>query len=65
MKKVFNVINEGIERLEEMEADGLLKIGNCHLENAKGKPFLRNICMAFDAKLWRKTTRSAIVSTTC
>lgn len=64
-KKVFNVINEGIERLEEMEVDGLLKIGNCHLEvTQKGKPFLRNICMAFDAKLWRKQPEAQLFSTT-
>lgn len=63
--KVFNIIYEGIDRLKEMEADGLLKIGPYHLEvTQKGKTFLRNICMAFDAKLWRKQPEAQLFSTT-
>jgi oxygen-independent coproporphyrinogen-3 oxidase len=46
-------------RLEDMENDGLVIL----LENGVkvtdvGVPFLRNICMAFDARLWRSDSLS-------
>src|SRR5690606_14162085 len=48
----FETLPEVLERLEEMEADGLMKIqGNNIQVTEKGKPFVRNICMAFDLLL--------------
>jgi oxygen-independent coproporphyrinogen-3 oxidase len=43
----------GLERAKMLEADGLIIIGKCSLTVTPiGKRFLRNICMAFDARLW-------------
>jgi oxygen-independent coproporphyrinogen-3 oxidase len=54
-----------LERLSEVENDGLIEIhGNSILVKEKGRPFLRNICMAFDARLWRKQPESLIFSQT-
>jgi len=54
-----------LERLSEVENDGLIEIhGNSILVKEKGRPFLRNICMAFDARLWRKQPESVIFSQT-
>ena len=44
-----------VDKLHEMEQDGLLKIGMKTLKiTEKGRPFVRNICMAFDLLLHRK-----------
>jgi oxygen-independent coproporphyrinogen-3 oxidase len=45
------------ERLEPLERDELVKLTNktCEVTDA-GRPFLRNICMAFDACLARDST---------
>lgn len=56
-------IDAAIERLTEMEMDGLLSITPYRLNvTPEGKAFLRNICMAFDAKLWRKQSAVEIFS---
>jgi oxygen-independent coproporphyrinogen-3 oxidase len=40
------------DRLLELENDGLVNLGDtCCAITETGKPFLRNICMAFDARL--------------
>jgi oxygen-independent coproporphyrinogen-3 oxidase len=45
----------GLHRMEEMVADGLLEQGPFHLRvTPMGRPFLRNLCMALDARLWRE-----------
>jgi oxygen-independent coproporphyrinogen-3 oxidase len=45
----FEEIYDVLENLEEMIADGLVDITNtCLKVTEKGKPFVRNICMAFD-----------------
>ena len=52
-----------VDRLKEMEKDGLITISPFHLKvNNKGIPFLRNICMAFDARLWKNTPQTQIFS---
>lgn len=46
------LVFEAEDRLQEMIQDGLLTIENCTLiVTDRGKPFVRNICMAFDEKL--------------
>lgn len=48
-------LQEGLLRLEELANDGLIEldIAGAHLKVTKtGKRFLRNICMALDARLW-------------
>lgn len=52
-------------RLAEAKADGLVRIEGGHCEiTPRGKPFLRNVCMAFDARLSRKTPDTQIFSRT-
>jgi len=56
-------LGEAIPRLREMENDGLVVLKPFHLSvTRKGRAFLRNICMAFDARLWRKAPESQIFS---
>lgn len=43
----------GLVRAKLLESDGLIRIGDSHMVvTPLGKRFLRNICMAFDARLW-------------
>jgi oxygen-independent coproporphyrinogen III oxidase len=52
-------------KLAEAESDGLVRIGRRHCEiTPEGKAFLRNVCMAFDARLARKTPETQIFSRT-
>lgn len=54
-----------LEQLDEMEIDGLIKIEPHKLKVTKsGKPFLRNICMAFDLRLKRKAPKTQLFSMT-
>jgi oxygen-independent coproporphyrinogen-3 oxidase len=52
-------------RLGELERDGLVKLSNqrCQI-TAAGKPFMRNICMAFDAHLAQTPTGTRLFSRT-
>lgn len=54
---------EGIDRLKDMEADGLVVLEPYRLTVTEtGKAFLRNICMCLDARYWRKTPASKTFS---
>nr|VFK24040.1 MAG: oxygen-independent coproporphyrinogen-3 oxidase [Candidatus Kentron sp. MB]VFK34110.1 MAG: oxygen-independent coproporphyrinogen-3 oxidase [Candidatus Kentron sp. MB]VFK76744.1 MAG: oxygen-independent coproporphyrinogen-3 oxidase [Candidatus Kentron sp. MB] len=56
---------DGLARMREVEADGLVVIHDDHLEiTPQGRPFLRNICMALDARLWRNEPSTRIFSQT-
>ncbi len=58
-------IPEIILQLKEMEKDGLLHINTNGIEvNEAGKPFVRNICMAFDLRLKRKLPDTSLFSMT-
>lgn len=53
------------EKLEEMQKDGLVKIQGSHCEvTEEGRAFLRNVCMAFDARLIRKAPETRLFSQT-
>ncbi|HKC62353.1 MAG TPA: hypothetical protein VKB86_01890, partial [Pyrinomonadaceae bacterium] len=53
------------ERLAEMSRDRLVRRGERSCEiTADGRAFLRNICMAFDARLVRKVPATQIFSRT-
>ncbi|MEL7124115.1 MAG: coproporphyrinogen III oxidase, partial [Bacteroidota bacterium] len=53
----------GLERMEEFEKDGLLVKEPFKLfVTDKGKPFIRNICMALDARYWRLKPSSSLFS---
>ncbi len=61
----FDEIPEVILQLKEMEADGLLIIFKDSIEvTESGKPFVRNICMAFDLRLRRKAPGTKLFSMT-
>ncbi len=53
------------ERLAELARDGLVELTaqGCRVRE-RGKPFLRNVCMAFDARLARRTPDSTLFSKT-
>ena len=57
---------EGIEnRLQEMIDDGLVQLqGNTVRVTEKGKPFVRNCCMAFDLDLARNAPKEPLFSKT-
>lgn len=58
---VFDAVN----RLDEMMQDELLEISDHRLTvTEKGKPFVRNICMAFDARLLRNKPSTQLFSMT-
>ena len=53
------------ERLTELTRDGLLEISEGKFRiTEKGKPFLRNTCMAFDARLVRQQPKTQVFSQT-
>lgn len=54
---------ETIEELREMELDGLIEINDQKLEvTALGRPFVRNICMAFDEYLRKNKSETQLFS---
>lgn len=61
----FAEIDEVLVQLAEMAQDGLIEIQDTSVTVLeKGKPFVRNICMAFDLRLKRKMPESRIFSMT-
>lgn len=56
---------EVIQQLVEMQQDGLLQIEKDRIViTEQGKPFVRNICMAFDLRLKRRKPETQIFSMT-
>ncbi|APQ16070.1 oxygen-independent coproporphyrinogen III oxidase [Maribacter hydrothermalis] len=54
-----------LERLNEMEQDGLVEISKGNLRvTEKGRPFVRNVCMAFDLPLQKKAPETKLFSMT-
>lgn len=52
-------------RLQELERDGLVSVSDTKIRvTEKGRPFVRNICMAFDVLLHRKAPETRIFSMT-
>jgi oxygen-independent coproporphyrinogen-3 oxidase len=61
----FNEIETIITELQEMVTDELIELKNNELIIlAKGKPFVRNVCMAFDLRLKRKKPETQLFSMT-
>ena len=59
------IIDECIPRLTELIEDGFLELGNKSLKVTEaGKPFIRNICMAFDVRLIRNKPQTQLFSMT-
>ena len=60
-----NVLRRATERLKGMEADGLVRLGEASIfVRPEGRPFLRNVCMALDARLWNRQPQTQLFSTT-
>jgi len=54
---------EGLERMEELESDGLVTRYDKRVEvTERGRPFLRNICMALDGRYWRRQPEGKLFS---
>lgn len=61
----FDEIPEILIQLKEMEEDGLVIISSDGIQITEaGKPFVRNICMAFDVLLKRKAPETQLFSMT-
>ncbi|MFT6931057.1 MAG: oxygen-independent coproporphyrinogen-3 oxidase [Sediminicola sp.] len=64
-EEYFPELMDVLERLGEMESDRLVEISNNVLKvTAKGRPFIRNICMAFDVLLHKKAPDTRLFSLT-
>ncbi|PWB24497.1 oxygen-independent coproporphyrinogen III oxidase [Flavobacterium sp. HTF] len=61
----FKEIEDVLENLKEIEKDGLIIIEKDNLRITEaGRPFVRNICMAFDLHLKRKSPETNLFSMT-
>jgi oxygen-independent coproporphyrinogen-3 oxidase len=64
-KLQFEGLSEALLSLKEMEVDGLISIEKDSLiVNEKGRPFVRNVCMAFDILLQRSKPETQLFSMT-
>lgn len=60
----FPIIADGLERCKDLEKDGLIEINQGILTvTERGRSFLRNICLCFDAHYWRSVPEKATYST--
>jgi oxygen-independent coproporphyrinogen-3 oxidase len=61
----FNNLPKVLNKLTEMEYDGLVNINSNTIEvTKKGQPFVRNVCMAFDLLLQRNQPNTQLFSMT-
>lgn len=61
----FKELPDALLKLKEMQDDGLIKIGSTKLQiTEKGRPFVRNVCMAFDVLLQRNQPDTQLFSMT-
>ena len=61
----FPELSDTLSKLREMEEDGLIEIGKDYLKVFEvGRPFIRNVCMAFDLHLLRKAPQTRVFSMT-
>jgi oxygen-independent coproporphyrinogen-3 oxidase len=64
-RMLFEELQEVLVNLREFENDGLLEFERKQvIVTEKGKPFIRNICMAFDLLLQRKKPDTKLFSMT-
>ena len=62
---LFSELPVVLQRLEGMRKDGLIEINTHQLKvTSKGRPFVRNICMAFDVRLHKKIPKTRLFSMT-
>ena len=59
------VLRQAAQRLKGMEADRLVSLSEDHIfVRPEGRPFLRNVCMALDARMWKEQPQAQLFSTT-
>ncbi len=64
-ERYFPELLSTLEKLKEMEQDGLVEISDNMLKvNEKGQAFIRNVCMAFDLRLQKKAPETRLFSMT-
>ena len=62
-KEAPESLSLGIERLQPLADDGLIELNSSSLRvTPLGKRYLRNICMALDARLWQKQPSTQLFS---
>lgn len=58
-------VHEAVDQLSEMETDALVSISEGRIDvTNEGRPFVRNVCMAFDARLKRNKPETQVFSST-
>jgi oxygen-independent coproporphyrinogen-3 oxidase len=56
-------LEAGLMRMEEFLKDGLIEITDCELKvTPAGKPFIRNLALALDARYWKKKPEGKLFS---
>lgn len=61
----FEDLPQAIESLKEMHTDGLIEFDSTSLKiTERGKPFVRNVCMAFDRRLQQNKPETQLFSMT-
>lgn len=61
----FDELPDVLISLQEMQKDGLIEIDSNYLKiTEKGRPFVRNVCMAFDMRLQRNKPQTQLFSMT-
>lgn len=64
-QSAFPELPQTLEKLKEMEADGLVEITEHHIKiTEKGRAFTRNIAMSFDLRMLRKAPETRLFSMT-
>jgi oxygen-independent coproporphyrinogen-3 oxidase len=62
---IFSSLPIVLQRLDTMRQDGLIEINTYQLKvTQKGRPFVRNVCMAFDIRLHKKVPNTRLFSMT-
>ncbi|MFT6795992.1 MAG: oxygen-independent coproporphyrinogen-3 oxidase [Maribacter sp.] len=62
---IFSDLPIVLKRLDNMRQDGLIEINTHQLKvTQKGRPYVRNVCMAFDVRLHKKVPNTRLFSMT-
>lgn len=62
---IFSDLPIVLKRLDNMRQDGLIEINRHQLKvTQKGRPYVRNVCMAFDVRLHKKVPNTRLFSMT-